>query len=84
MVVQCSLKRCGLCAQHRNAEGVVVTQGTPQWYPGNHNSTQTCIGLGLPGYQRSTLGTCNNDPFCISNVDIVLGLSGYHWGVPYR
>ena len=31
-------------------EGVVVTWGTPQWYPGNHQSTRTYIGLRLPGY----------------------------------
>ena len=28
---------------HVNAEGVVVTQGTPQWYPDNPNPTRTCM-----------------------------------------
>ena len=30
------------------ADGVVVTQDTPQWLPGNHKSTETYMGL--PGY----------------------------------
>ena len=29
--------------RHRKAEGVIVTQGTPQWYPGNLNPMCTLV-----------------------------------------
>ena len=61
----------------RNAEGVVVTLGMPQWYPGSLNPMQVCVLAVMISWVPlgSTLG--DNDPFYITNVHVGLGLPGY-------